>query len=75
MRFSVGSPFPTPDRLLLVAKDVGYKEGVVPLYILERLGAEPKGLGGNRRRPKELGLVSRRPGVGETEGSQERAGR
>lgn len=32
--------------LLTVAKDVGFKEGVVPLDLLERLGAEPKGLGG-----------------------------
>lgn len=42
----VGSSFPKPEVLLTVTKDVGFEEGVVPLDLLERLGAEPKGLGG-----------------------------
>lgn len=40
----------------------------------ERLGAEPKGLGSNRRRAERLGAGSLPPGVGGTEGSHAGAG-
>lgn len=66
-RLGVGSPFPKPEGLLPFSKDVGFREGVVPLYSLEGLEE------GNTQGAEELGADSRLPRVGETEGSQARA--
>lgn len=68
-RNGIGSPFPKPVGSLPVAKDVGFREGVAPLDLLERLGTEPKVLGRlqarSRRAPGRLEWVNAGPKRGQ----------